>query len=267
MRFQPNRIAHRVELAPTGAERPSVFAFSMPKAGSTLLYNMLERLAPLAGLTYFSVEDQLFAENVSPERRPLAIGYPFHATGFCYGGFRQFPVFRVGHVNAARSALLVRDPRDMIVSLYFSLRYSHGAPDDAAEGGAGAAMATARRKLTRTEVDKFALEAVKTYAKAFEGYLARGFGWMPNVATYRYEDVVMNKAAWVDDLCDWYGWDVSAEDRARVAAEFDVVPDEERPEQHIRQVRPGNHREHLSDGVVRNIVFHLGEYMRIYGYL
>lgn len=267
MRYYPQRVSHPVR-TPNGADgRPSVFAFSMAKAGSTLLYNILERLAPAAGLAYFSVEDYLFHNDVSPQRRPASVGQPFHRSGYCYGGFRQYPIYRVGHLDTARAVLLVRDPRDMIVSLYFSLRYSHAVPENKSDAGAGAAMSEARKKLSQTEIDKFALEAVKTYAKAYEGYLARGFGWMPNVATYRYEDVVLAKAAWIDDLCGWYGWDIPAEVRAAVAAEFDVRPDGERPEQHVRQVTPGNHKAHLSKGVEQNIVKSLGEFMRIYGYL
>lgn len=267
MRFFPETPSHAVAVPPGEGDRPSVFAFSMAKAGSTLLYNILSRLAPAAGLSYFSVEDHLFQNDVSPERRPSRVGQPFHGIGYCYGGFRQFPIFRVGHLDQARTVLLVRDPRDMIVSLYFSLRYSHGVPETKHEAGAGAAMNAARAKLSRTEIDKFALEAVKTYARAYEGYLARGFAWMPNVATYRYEEVVFAKAAWIDDLCDWYGWEIDAQTRAQVAAEFDFLPEEERPDQHIRQVAPGNHKAHLSPGVEQNIVKSLGEYMRIYGYL
>lgn len=267
MRFHPEKISHPVRVAQAAGRTPSVFAFSMAKAGSTLLYNILERLAPAAGLTYFSVEDTLFNSDVSPQRRPCLVGQPFHAAGYCYGGFRQFPIYRVGHVDTARTILLVRDPRDMIVSLYFSLRYSHALPENKGESGAGAAMAATRAKLNKTEIDKFALEAVKTYAKAYEGYLARGFAWMPNVAIYRYEDVVMSKTDWVDDICNWYGWDVAEDGRRRVAAEFDVLPDAERPDAHVRQVRPGNHKEHLSTGVEQNIVKSLGEYMRMFGYL
>jgi hypothetical protein len=77
------------------------------------------------------------------------------------------------------------------------------------------------------------------------GIHAQGFHWRTNVATYRYEDVIFKKRIWIDDLCSWFGWDISSDLKGSVAARFDVVVDVERPDQHIRQVKPGNHRRHL----------------------
>ena len=95
LEFTPRRTAHPLALPPAVSDRPSVFAFSLAKAGSTLLYNMLRELAPAAGLTYFSPEDALFAANVGANDRPTDIGDVFRPTGYCYGGFRQFPAYPV----------------------------------------------------------------------------------------------------------------------------------------------------------------------------
>ncbi len=55
-RFAPTGIRlPELPAAPTGA--PSVLALSLPKAGSTLLFALLQDLAPRAGLAYVSLQD------------------------------------------------------------------------------------------------------------------------------------------------------------------------------------------------------------------
>ena len=273
MRFRPKVSYFPVELPPAVGDAPSVLAFSMAKAGSTLLYNMLSRLTRDQNLVYFSIDDYLFSRNVSATNRPGDIGDVFKPTGYCYGGFRQFPAFPVPILHSSRAIFLVRDPRDMITSLYFSLLKSHRIPkSEAQEGsaeeadGAAKKMSDTRQRLQHTDINVFARESVRAYMRMFEGYVARGFAWRPNVAIYRYEDVIFAKEAWIDDICAWYGWDVDPARRHRVAAMFDEVPREERPEEHIRQVTPGNHRAHLSPAASKSIVNALSEYMRLFGY-
>jgi len=246
----------------------------MAKAGSTLLYNMLSKLAPGADLTYFSIEDYLFSHNVSPVNRPGYIGDVIRQTGYCYGGFRQYPAFRVPGLNKAKVTFLVRDPRDMMTSLYFSLLGSHRVPkaEEAAKGenepaGAAERLLKARERLQTTDINTFARRSVNTYLKIFEGYVAQGFAWRPNVAIYRYEDVIFDKEAWVRDICEWYEWDIDPARQRQVAAMFDERPTEERPLEHIRQVTPGNWRAHLTEGTSAVIVDALAEYMRLFGYV
>jgi hypothetical protein len=273
VRFRPQVPKVAIGL-PQGGAGPSVFSFSMAKAGSTLLYNMLSQLAPSAQLTYFSIEDYLFAHNVSPVNRPGDVGDIIKTAGYCYGGFRQYPAFRVPGIDEAKTTFLVRDPRDMITSLYFSLLGSHRIPkaDETAKGenepaGAAERMLKARARLRTTDINTFARRSVNTYLKIFEGYVAQGFAWRPNVAVYRYEDVIFAKEDWIRDICEWYEWDIATSRQRQVAAMFDERPTQERPMEHIRQVTPGNHLDHLTDATSAVIVEALAEYMRIFGYL
>ncbi len=270
MRFEPRTGYAPVHIPSATSERPSVLAFSMAKAGSTLLNNILSRIAPDVDLVFFSIEDYLFSRNVSPTNRPLNIGGIIKPEGYCYGGFRQFPAHPVPILFSARSVLLVRNPLDMITSLYFSLLKSHripresGAPSDVE--GAATKLISTRTYLQHTDINAFARQAVRAYTRMFEGYVAQGFPWRKTVAIYRYEDVIFDKANWVADICDWYQWKLPAGRSEAVGAMFDEQPDIERPDQHIRQVKPGNHLAHLSPQTVTNVSEGLAEYMRIFGY-
>jgi hypothetical protein len=266
IRFHPPRIRYPVPAPTVASSTPSVYAFSLHKAGSTLLYNILNELSRAAGLIYYSVPDILYQQNVSDIFRPCDIGEPFRQIGVCYGGFRSFPAFPVPFLDSARIAFLVRDPRDMITSLYFSTRYSHLAPPPAASEGAREELLTARSRLEQVDINAFALEIVHDYTKEFEGYIAQGFHWRPNVATYRYEDVIFRKRLWIDHLCAWFGWAIPSSFKDRVAAAFDVSMEGERPDQHIRQVKPGNYRKHLRTETIAAISQVLAEPLQMYGY-
>ena len=267
MRFKP--AAQYQPLTPPAptSDRQSVMAFSLAKAGSTLLYDLLSMLAPAAGLTYFSVEDALFAQDVSVNRRPANVGNLFAQTGYCYGGFRQFPAYPIPVLHSTKSIFLVRDPRDMAVSLYFSMMKSHVLPDAQEGGTARADMERARAAVAAVAIDDWATHsAVIQYTRMFEGYLAQGFLWRPNVVTYRYEDVIFAKREWLADICDWFEWDVPTETRDAIADRFDIRPDAERPDQHVRQVTPGNFRSHLSEATIARLNDMFGEYLRLWDY-
>ena len=266
MRFTPRTTSFPLELPPVRSEVPSVLAFGMVKGGSTLLFRLLHRLGRHVGLTYFSIDDLLFAKGVAADRRPVSVGPVFRGRGYVYGGFRQFPAYPVPLLNHSRVVLLVRDPRDMITSLYFSLRYSHVLPDAETASELRAEMQASRDALAHMPIGAFALDAIRVYARVFESYVAQGFAWRPNVAIYRYEDVIFRKREWVRDLCEWYGWDIPEAQRNAAADKFDELPDQERPESHVRQVRPGNHRLHLPPTIQQQIAESLGEYMALFGY-
>jgi hypothetical protein len=274
VRFRPRTPHVSVDLPAAIGEGPSVLSFSMAKAGSTLLYNILSQLAPTQGLVYFSIEDYLFSRNVSPTNRPGGVGKIIKPTGYCYGGFRQYPAFAIPILGNVKTTFLVRDPRDMITSLYFSLLSSHRIPagEDAAGGGKGPASAAekmleTRAMLNKIDINAFARQAIRTYLRIFEGYVAQGFARRNNVAIYRYEDVIFAKEAWIKDICEWYGWEVDEARQRAIAAMFDERPEEERPLEHIRQVTPGNHRAHFSAATIAAIDDALSEYMRLFGYL
>lgn len=245
----------------------SVLAFSMAKAGSTLLYDLLSTACYKADLTYFSIDDYLFRHNVASDHRPISIGSVFSEQGFCYGGFRQFPAYPIPILHSCKSVLLVRDPRDMLISLYFSLRTSHGIPEPSGKSAVADQMIAARQHALNANMSEWIRSNISSYVRMFEGYVAQGFLWRPNVRLYRYEDVIYEKADWLRDMADWFGWTLPDEWIAEVAARFDVIPDVPDPTEHIRQVHPGGHAEHFTAADVALIENGLREYMTFFGYL
>ena len=263
--FCPPRDTFPLHLPPAGDfTKASVLAFSMAKAGSTLLFEMLRRLSAMAGVAYFEPEAHLFEAGRDPLARPIDLGFEYEEAGYCFGGYRQFPAHPIPLLDSARTVFLVRDPRDMIVSLYFSLVGSHEIPAAGTDGRN--VMQETREFVSGLSLSEFLWSGILQYTRMFEGYVANRFHARHNVRVYRYEDIIYRKAAFLQDVQSWFGWNVDPALVREVASEADTVPAKEQPGAHIRQVHPGNHAAYLSAAESQQICNDLREYMTLFGY-
>ena len=80
-------------LPPTGSRRTnhSVYAFSLPKAGSVLLDSIMRALSAPVGLTYVSIMGEFFHLGLAEQNVPGETSKIFLDHGYCFGGFRSFP--------------------------------------------------------------------------------------------------------------------------------------------------------------------------------
>jgi hypothetical protein len=264
-RFAPTGIA-LPDLPPAPSDAPSVVAMSLHKAGSTLLYDLLRGLAPLAGLAFVSVQDHFFRAGLAQKDLPAETASLFLPRGYCYGGFRGAPPFDIPILPSARSVILVRDPRDMAVSEFYSITRSHVIPPPSKDGTQPHFLALAREKVGRRGLDQHVVAAARGIERQFERLQVLGLFQRPNVAIYRYEDVIFRKREWVADLCAWYGWDIAPADRQARADRFDIVPAVPDPDAHIRQVHPGSHRRELRPETVATIDGILDHWLRLFRY-
>lgn len=266
MRFAPKKTHFKVDVPAATTDRPSVLAFAFTKGGSTLLYNILQMLSPSVGLSYFSVANHLHDLNQRIDARLASIGPAFQPEGYCYGGFRSFPYYPLPLMHKSQAVLLVRDPRDMLTSLYFSEAFSHIVPGEPEPGSAAEELLKHRARALSLSIDNYAIENMGRYSSVFGAYLAQYMHLRPNVAIYRYEDIIYAKRDWIADLCTWYGWSVPKNVIDRVLARVDILPDAARPQEHVRQVAPGDHVRHLRPETIEILdgVFH--DYLRLFEY-
>jgi hypothetical protein len=169
-------------------------------------------------------------------------------TGYCYRGYRQFPDYlSASGIAKSKKVLLIRDPRDILVSDYFSVAFSHTLPPS---GGIREEMLKLREFAKRVGVDEYCLSRIGFCKSEFEGYRAMLGG---DIRLYRYEDVIFEKAKWMADMLTYFDVAVPGAVVEAIATELDVRPDRERPTEHVRQVTPGNHRRHLSAATVEEL--------------
>lgn len=243
---------------------PSVIAFALPKSGSTLLDRVLRDLCKSSGATYVSIMGELFRAGLLSADAPGHTSEVFLPGGYCYGGFRDFPsTFEIPILAESKPVLLVRDPRDMLVSHYYSMRDSHAELKPRSDKSR-AAVET--REMARSlEIDDYVRQITPAYRQFMADYRTRLCEPF-DVKIYRYEDVIYRKAEWVADLARHFGWEVGQEITGSIAAKHDTIPEREDVKSHVRQVHPGNFRKKLKPETVEYLDDYLEEEMAFLGY-
>lgn len=223
----------------------SAYVFALHKSGSTLLNGMVQMLCEANDAAYLPLPNMLRRAGYDPNKDVRIHMSAYKPKGVIYGGFRNLPDYALPELETTPKILLVRHPLDILTSLYFSLASSHVEPGD---GALKEEFARNRAHVQSAPVNRIAKERAPILKIQIERYLEH----LPRnrLAVYFYEDVVTRKAAWLDDLCDLLGFEADAALKARILQRFDIFPDDEAPDAHIRRVLPGDHRNKLGPGTI-----------------
>lgn len=256
----------RLKVPTPRIKAPSAYAFGIYKAGSTLLNNIVSDATQDSQYVYYSLNDDCFGQGFEVEspRNPLSAEHVktlqevFAQPGTMFAGFRRFPEFPLPGIDERRKVLFVRDPRDAIVSHFYSVRYSHKAP-------AGTSVERQRVELEKSELIDYVQTAgtLDFFRGVYNSYLR-----LPthNLLVLRYEDTIFDKRNLVDAVVGHLEIGTPAQARQALAERVDVRPDKEKPGDHVRQVKPGNHREKLPSDVIGKLDKAFGDILDRYGY-
>jgi hypothetical protein len=257
----------RFQIDETGRGR-AFFILGIRKSGSTLLNRICTALAKANDICYVDVAGTFFAKNIdvgtwvrnSDVTRILR-------PGNAYGGFRNMPGCLKDtqtFLNAAK-VLLIRDPRDALVSEYFSNAHSHKIP------GAAGGVPGARDKLLAQR--KVALQStVEEYVRSRADLMARTFAeykdvWADGRALkLKYEDNIFDKEKLIRSILGHFRWYASDHLISSVVTQVDIRPNIEDPTAFVRKVVPGDHKEKLSPATITYLNDRLGEVLDCFEY-
>ena len=172
----------------------------------------------------------------------------------------QHPIFRGGP-----KILLIRDPRDALVSEYFSSAYSHPVPS---RTGPDAPMTDLmeglRREALDTEIDAFVIKRARWMQQAFLGYteVAR----LAATIVIRYEDYIFHKPELVRLIARQFGFKVEDDQISQMMTWADKRPATEEPTAFVRRVTPGDHRVKLRPATIDALDELLKPAMDVFGY-
>lgn len=240
------------------------FVLGVRKSGSSILNSIVGALANMNGFPFIDVGGTLFESGILVKdwQRDKALGAILRP-GHVYGGFRNYPICLADDPLFKKSPkiFLIRDPRDALVSEYFSNAFSHSIP---AAGNAKDLMQKSREQAQTSAVNEYVLTMAKQLKRVLNDY--KQIKLDRNCKIFRYEDVIFDKAQLIADICTCFGWTVSAEQTQQILGWADVLPSEERPTEFIRRVRPGDHLEKLSPDVISQLNVTLAEDLASFGY-
>jgi hypothetical protein len=205
-------------------------------------------------------------------------GYPFldslesvekyehilHPEGYLYSAFGGYPK-GIPEVERYKIVLLVRDPRDILVSRYFSMRDSHKPPPR--ESNKREEFLSERANVRQMTVDEFVLDKSSELLADYECYLNELLPSHPDVHLTRYEDMVDDVDQWLDRLLSYVELSVSNELRAEIIEEARSIQSKgEEIMDHNRKGKPGDHREKLQSSTIDELNDEFSQVLNRFGY-
>ena len=251
------------ELPNTESTQSSVVFVTMHKAASVFVDGMLDLALTPGGIVHVDFAGEAFRQGLKEWEFCVARSHLFSTPGYYFGAFRGPYIDKFGDLSRNRIIVQVRDPRDCIVSLYYSYRYSHAAPG---EGVLKRIFERIRAHVGKIEIDEFALEQAKTYSKRLT-LITDLCNKYENHLLLNYERMVLDFEKWERQLYDYLEIDPSPRVRKEIKARasFDVKTED--VAQHKRQVTPGDHKRKLKPETIEQMDQILAEQLRCYGYL
>jgi hypothetical protein len=241
------------------------YVFGVRKSGSSILNNITQALAEMNGIHYVDVAGTLFTKGIRVREWQRDVNMcALVRPGNLYGGFRDFPFGLAAQeaFSESKKMLMVRDPRDALVSEYYSNAYSHSVPK---AGETRGVMLSLRESALGTPIDAYVLERAAMLRQTLRDFTAL----KPDrcVKVIRYEDVITRKRELLYQLCSFYSWPISEAQADAIIGWADVFPEVERPTEFIRKVIPGDYREKLLPETLRSLNEFFASEMECFGYV
>lgn len=247
------------------ADIEGFFIFGIHKSGSSLLNKIFVDICRILDIPSVPLPELAFQQSIQTKAWDDCTSLnSVILDGYCHRGYRHFPLFLKDSelLDRRKKILLVRDPRDAIVSAYFSFAKSHVLPQS---GQLKDDMLKARRNMQNMELENYAVAQAVNVKEAFDRY----HQYLVDDSTlkvYRYEDVIFDKPNWIADMLDFLGLTLRKGQINRIAEKHNVVPQTEEPTQHIRRVTPGDHKEKLGNECIAKLNEILADILARYNY-
>jgi hypothetical protein len=179
-------------LLPRERDTTGAALFTTQKCASTFLAKALRRIGKhyrktiydFAGLYWGKGEIDVYH---AIERDASRLFVQPHAI---YGPLRRY--IDLPDLDRRPLVLMLRDPRDVLVSSYYSVAYSHALPGGAAARAKFEARRTAARAM---DIDEFVRDAAEPLQRVYRAY-ADHLLHRPNLTLLTYEELIANPREW-----------------------------------------------------------------------
>lgn len=247
---------------------PAYFVLGIRKCGSSLFNKLAKDLASMNNRRYVNVAGRYFTKNIAPKdwiKDPANCDILYG--GNVYGGFRLMPAAfaSASLYREGKKLLMVRDPRDAIVSEYFSNAYSHSIPQRTQDAAPITELLEKRRReALDTTIDEYVVERGRSLLSAYLGYINQLDSATMRVV--KYEEYIFKKPDLIRLIASDFDMHVDDAQIATIMAWADIRPEKETPTAFVRRVTPGDHREKLRPETIAKLNAIMKPAMDAFGY-
>lgn len=216
-----------------------------------MLESIVHNMARKIGIVPYSPDSALWKLGLEQSNAPDEFERIFQETGYCFGVFRPaLRSYQIPILQTNRSIVQIRDPRDVLVSLYFSVSRSHTRPPNNSE--LANRFDELRQSAQDCRIDEYAIESSEWISGCF--YQMKPLFENPLCKVFRYEDIIFEKRTWTKDIASHFGWNkLSKKYLKDLAKKHDIRPKLEQPDAHIRSVTPGDHKRKLKPETIEQL--------------
>jgi len=238
----------------TKSTHPSILHFSLNKAATQTVKKLLIKCGRRCGLTPALLHDYAFQHSMPyldqlNRKQMEEYVHLFKPEGYLYSVFGGM-IEGIPSINKFKVVLVVRDPRDILVSNYYSIAYSHAIPS----GEKKDSLLSRREEALASNLDEFVLKQAGQLLSSFEKYEDRLFADHPTVHIARYEDMVSDFPKWLDTLLSACFLPIPETMRSELIRSHESNrPRSEDVKKHLRKGMPGEHREKLQSGTIEKL--------------
>jgi len=239
----------------------SIVFFTIHKSASVYVGNMLKQLTTHAGMIAIDLDTYYFLSNTQ-EDTMRTIDWSATKRGYFFGPFRHYHP-ALPPLDEYKVILMVRDPRDVLTSLYFSHAYSHTIPSGT--GAKAQSSLQIRNEALQHTIDEYVLKEASTYFYRYREY-AQKLLHKPNLLFVRYEDMVTDFEKWLDPIITFLDVEVKKEMINQIMREANFKVERENVYVHKRQVDPGDHKRKLKTETIMQLTAECADILEAYGY-
>lgn len=226
-----------------------VIFYSMHRSGSTAQIDLLKYMAKYTNTIhrYFApaVENFNVGKSKTIHQLPPGIARSMSPKKGVYGPFRRFT--EVPNLKDYNVIMSLRDPRDVLVSLYYSNVFYHSPPKDPTL----AKKFLNNRKKNRAEgIDKFSLNSADSIFKIYNEY-KKAYEKYPALLV-TYAEMVMNYKSYIKKILDYCGCSEIHKDMLRFEKSFQP-PKKENVKVHKRQYLPKDYQRKLKPNTITQL--------------
>lgn len=227
---------------------PSIIHFSVNKAATQYVKSILTRCALSNGMVPVGIHDYAFNSDFPFLDHLTATEmekyhHIFKRHGYMYSVFGGM-LEGVPCLEEYKIVFVVRDPRDILVSEYYSISLSHIAPG--ITGNKHNDFKTKRKKATESTIDEYVIAHSDRVYAVFYRYQELLLDKYENVYLTSFEAMLSDFGKWLNDLICYCELDVDMTTRESLAREnVASKPDKEDIEQHLRKGIVGDYKHKL----------------------
>ncbi len=221
----------------------SILFFTTQKCASRYVGEIIEQMALAEGMLPIDYDAYVTMSKVPRNLRPFSeegtLGRAFPHHGYYFGpigSYRDIP-----RIEDFRVFLQLRDPRDVLTSLYFSTAYSHALINQK--------MVDRRKKAKSMSVDEYVLANSAQYERIYKQY-CEVLQKNSKIFFLKYELMVSEFDDWIMKLSEHIGLDQHSALIAVIKNKASFKVESEDIYSQRRQVTPGDFRRKLKPSTI-----------------